>query len=140
MLNQNHNSFGRLLYRLPTISEPDIFGKRHFGTDILACACFGLADIAVHGHFVFMDVSTQGLFDRETFWHKEFLAPWTFGHRIFWYLNILAYGYFPTWQSNMNISAQKFVHLCYSAEMFMCRNVSTTKCPRAKMSMVPKDP
>ena len=61
------------------------------------------------------------------FWHKEFLAPWTLKHGIFRHLNILAHGYFGTLQSNMDVLPQTFWHLCYCAEMSMCRNVPVSK-------------
>ena len=56
------------------------------------------------------------------------------GTRNFRHLHISAHGYFGTLQSNMDISAQTFRHLCYCAEMSMCRNVPVPKSPRAEKS------
>ena len=42
-----------------------------------------------------------------------------FWHGIFWHLNILAHGYFGTLQSNNDVSALTFWHLCYCAKMSM---------------------
>ena len=55
-----------------------------------------------------------------THWHKEFSAPWTFWQGIFRHLNISAHGYFCTLQSNMDVLAQTFLHLCYCAKMSIC--------------------
>ena len=62
------------------------------------------------------------------FWHKWFLVLWMFWHGIFWHLNILAHGYFGTLQSNNDVSALTFWHLCYCAKMSMYQNVPNSPC------------
>ena len=114
----------------------ELKASHHFGTGTFwQVHVSAPADIPAHGHFVSMDIWTQGLFGMGTFWHKELSGPWTFQHRIFRLLNILAHGYFSTLQSNMDVSAQPFWHLCYCA-----KNVHLPKCHCAEMSMVPKNP
>ena len=76
----------------------------------------------------------MGHFRHGEFWHEEFSAPEHFGTGIFRHLNISAHGYFGTLQSNMDVSAQTFRHLCYCAEMSMCRNVPVPKCSCAENS------
>ena len=87
-----------------------------------------------------MDISSQGLFGMGTFWYKEFSAPWMFRHGMFQHLNILAHGYFGTFQSNLDISSQTFRHLCYCAEMSMCRNIHGAKKSLCQKVPVPKSP
>ena len=77
----------------------------------------------------------QGLFGTGTFWHKEFLAPWIFRH-----LNILTHVYFGTLQSNMDVLAQTFWHLCYCTEMSMCRNAPCRNVPLLKIPHVENSP
>ena len=72
-----------------------------------------------------------------TFWHKEFSAPWSFRHGIFQHLNISAHGYFSTLQSNMDVLAQTFRHLCHCAETFMVPKNLVPKSPRAEKSLYP---
>ena len=60
----------------------------------------------VLGKFQQKDVLTQKPFDLGTF-----------RHGIFLHLNILAHGFFGTLQSNMDVLAQTFWHLCYCAKM-----------------------
>ena len=79
-------------------------------------------------------------FDMGYFRHGEFSAPEHFGTGIFRHLNISAHGYFGTLQSNMDVSAQTFRHLCYCAEMSMCQNVPVPKCPWCRKILVPKSP
>ena len=114
---------------LPIISEPDISARDILAQifhhkDILAHACFSPAHVLAHAHF----------------WHKEFSAPRTFWHRIFWHLYISAHRYFGTFESNMDISAHTFWHLCYCAKMSKSQNVHVLKCLSAEMSVVPKNP
>ena len=80
-----------------------------------------------------MDISSQGLFGMGTFWHKELSGPW-----IFRLLNVLAHGYFSTLQSNMDIWAQTFGHLCYCGEISLCRKVLVPKRPWRRNVHVPK--
>ena len=87
-----------------------------------------------------MNISTREHFDMGTFRHEEFLAQEHFGTGIFRHLNISAHGYFGTLQSNIDVSAQTFWHLCYCAEMSMCRNVPVPKCSCAKNSSCRKFP
>ena len=90
-------------------------------------------------------VSTRGHFGTGNFRHEEFSAPWKFRHGIFWHLNISTHGYFGTLQSNMDVLAQTFRHLCYFTKMSMCQNVPVPKCSCVKMFLcqkflVPKSP
>ena len=50
---------------------------------------YGTVGVLTHGHFVSVDVLVQGLFGMGTFWHKDFLAPWTLQHG-----DISAHGHF----------------------------------------------
>ena len=70
----------------------------------------------------------HGTFWQKSFRHEDFLAPWTFRH-----LNISAHGYFGTLQSNMDISAQTFRHLCYCAKMSMCPKFLVPNSPDVNM-------
>ena len=117
----------------------------HFGMNVSSQENFGSCTLwpcTCSGRWTLQhrNVSTLGLFGAGNFRHKEVLAPWTF-----WQQKISAFGYFGTLQSNMDILAQTFRHLCYCAEMSMCRNVPMPKCSCAKKSscrkvLVPKSP
>ena len=126
------------------------FGKSHFGTDVSSREHFGTCTVRHCGRsgrwtFQHRNVSAWGIFGTGNFRHKEFSAPEHFGTGIFRHLNISAHGYFGTLQSNMDVSAQTFRHLCYCAEMSMCRNVPVPKCSCAESFScrkvpVPKSP
>ena len=71
----------------PDNSERDILARTFHYRDISARACFGISDLPAHGNFVFMDVMTQGLFDRilgtMDIWAHDILAPERFDTWIF---------------------------------------------------------
>ena len=99
---------------------------------------FHHGNISAHALFGAADVPANGLFNNRTFQHGEFLAWGIFGTRNFWHLNISAQGYFGTLQSNMDVSAQTFRHLCYCAKMSPCQNIQVLKCPCAEKSLCGK--
>ena len=115
---QKH-SFGALFEPIDHFGT-EHFGKSHFGTDVSSQEHFGTCTIRRCGRsgrwtFQHRNISTWGIFSTGNFRHEEFSAPEHFGTGIFWHLNISAHGYFGTLQSNMDISAQTFRHLCYCA-------------------------
>ena len=126
---------------LPTISAPVISARgisaRTFHQwDICACACFGPADVPAHRHFVSMDFLAWGHFGARNFRYHGCFSMGHFGTWTFWDMH----GYFGTLQSNMDILAQTFWHLCYYARMLMCRNVPVPKRPWCQKILVPKCP
>ena len=113
------------------------FDKSHFSTNVSSREHFGTCTLQPCGRsgrwtFQHGTVSKWGLFGRRNFWHEEFPAPWTFRQGIFWHLNILAHGYFGTFQSNMDVLTQTFWHLCYCAENSLCRKVPMSKHSRVE--------
>jgi hypothetical protein len=92
------------------------FGKRHFSMNISSPRHFGRCMFrpCEHGHFVSMDVSTQGLFG------TDISAPEHFGTWIFWHL-AKQYGHFSP-----DIFAPAHLRYCAKcpcAEMSPCRNL-----------------
>ena len=154
---ENHVSGGlpSIIYKNETIVQfssgfiqilpIDHLGTKHFGTDVSSREHFGTCTVRRCGcssrcTFQHWNVSTWGIFGTGNFRHEEFSAPEHFGTGIFRHLNISAHGYFGTLQSNMDVSAQTFRHLCYCAEMSMCRNVPVPKCSCAENSSCRKVP
>ena len=144
-------SFSSDGFTIATAVKPiDHFGKSHFGKDVSSREHFGTCTVWPCGRsgrwtFQHRNISTWGIFGMGNFRHEEFSAPEHYGTGIFWHLNISAHGYFGTLQSNMDVSAQTFWHLCYCAEMSMCRNVPVPKCSCAEKSscrkvLVPESP
>ena len=83
-------------------------------------------------------ILTWEIFGTGNFRCEEFSAPEHFGTGIFRHLNISAPGYFGTLQSNIDILAQTFRHLCYCAKMSMCQIDPVPKCSWAKNSSCQK--
>ena len=112
----------------------------HFGMNVSSQENFGSCTLwpcTCSGRWTLQhrNVSTLGLFGAGNFRHKEVLAPWTF-----WQQKISAFGYFGTLQSNMDILAQTFRHLCKNvhmwkypcAETFLCQKFLVPKSPQVK--------
>ena len=98
-------------------------------------------NISAQAPFGAAHVPADGRFNRGTFQHGEILARWIFGTMNFQHRNIsAAHGYFGTLQSNMDVSAQTFWHLCYCAKMSMCQNVPMPRHSCAKNSLNQKIP
>jgi hypothetical protein len=111
----------------------------HHGNVFSMCAVHCLALWTFQDHF------DTGIFRQGSFQQKDILAQKRFSKGKFRHLNISAYGYFGTLQSNIDILAQTFCHLCYCAEISMCQNVPVLKCSYAKNSsclkvLLPKSP
>ena len=125
------------------------FGKKHFVTDISSPGHFSTCMFRPCRRTGTWTFHLHGRFDTRTFRHGDILAQGIFvtmdRHGIFWHLNILTHGYFGTLKSNMDVLEQTFRHLCYFAEMSMCRNAPVPKCSCAENSsfrkvLVPKSP
>ena len=128
------------VFKMPTHHfGTEQYGRSHFGRDVSSREHFGMCTLLPCGRsgrwtFQHRNVWTWGLFSTGNFWCEEFLALWTFQRGIFCHLNISAHIYFGTLQSNMDVLAQTFWHLCYCEEMSQSQNVPAPKTPHAEKS------
>ena len=105
----------------------ETFRHRHFITkmfqhvQVLVLRTYRQIDISSPWTFRHMDILAQGIFGTIDVSAWDISAPEHFGTQIFWHL-AMQYGQ------------------CYCAKISMCQNIPVLKCPRAKTSMVPKNP